>query len=189
VFAGHREIKKQIRASLVDADEMLLCFGTSRKTARRMYLSAIRAGIKPDREKLGLSWHPFAVRGDSPLSVNGGSPQVDFLGRSTDLERPTLGARRFVELVCKMAELDMTRLASRVRDRDTAAMRRLVVTLGVERWRQRGTSLARVLDKNPNVVSWWVGEGVRRRLEDEDFAKELDRLDIQLAAELAQKTE
>jgi len=67
-------------------------------------------------------------------------------------------------------------------------MRRLVVTLGVERWRQRATPLARVLDKNPNVVSWWVGKGIRRRLEDEGFAKELDHLDIQLAAELAQKT-
>jgi len=167
---------------------MLLCFGTSRKAARRMYLSAIRAGIKGDREEPGLSWHPFAVTDDVPLSVKGDSPQVDFLGRSTDLERPTLEARRFVELVCKMAELDMARLASRARDRETAAMRRLVVTLGVERWRQRGISLARVLDKNPNVVSWWVGEGIRRRLEEEDFAKELDRLDIQLAAELAQQS-
>ena len=190
VFAGHREIKNQIRASLVDADEMLLCFGTSRKAARRMYLSAIRAGIGPQMEprgRLGLSWHPFGFGGDSPLSVDGDSPHVDFLGRSTDLERPTLEARRFVELVCKVAELDMARLASRARDHETATMRRLVVTLGVERWRQRGTPLARVLDKNPNVVSWWVGEGIRRRLEDEGFAKELDRLDIQLVAELAQK--
>ena len=186
-FAGHREVKKQIRASLVDADEMLVCFGTSRKAARRTYLSAIRAGIKPDEEEPGGSWHPFAVGGDSPLSVCGDSPQVDFLGRSTDLERPTLKARRFVELVCEMAGLDMDRLASRARDRKTAAMRRLVVTLGVERWRQRGTALARVLDKNPNVVSWWVGEGIRRRLEDEDYAKKLDRLDIQLAAELAEE--
>ena len=39
-------------------------------------------------------------------------------------------------------------------------MRRLVVTLGVERWRQRGTALAEVLQKNADVVSWWVGEGV-----------------------------
>jgi len=45
--------------------------------------------------------------------------------------------------------------------------------------------LAKILDKNSNVVSWWVGEGIRRRLEDDDIAKELDRLDIQLAAEVA----
>jgi REP element-mobilizing transposase RayT len=187
VFGGHREVKKQVRASLVDIDEMLLCFGPTRKAARRAYLSAIRAGIEPNGNDLGVSWHPFAAAGDSPLEVNQEAPYIDVLWRSTGLERPTLAAGRFVELVCKMAGLDMARLASRARDRETAAMRRLVVTLGVERWRQRGTALAEVLNKNPDVVSWWVGEGVRRRVEDDDFANELDRLDEMLAAALARE--
>jgi len=56
-----------------------------------------------------------------------------------------------------------------------------VATLGVERWGQRGCELAAVLNKNPDVVSWWVGEGVRRRLEDPEFAQKLEELDEQLA--------
>ena len=41
-------------------------------------------------------------------------------------------------------------------------------------------------DKNPDVVSWWVGEGIRQRLDDGGFAAELDGLDAQLSAALTQ---
>ena len=45
---------------------------------------------------------------------------------------------------------------------------------GVGRWSQPGSELARVLGRSPDVVSWWVGEGVRQRLGDPDFARRLD---------------
>jgi len=95
-----------------------------------------------------------------------------------------LEAEEFIQRVCLLAGFDSEHLASRARDRDTAGKRRLVVTLGVERWRQKGTALAMVLKKNPDVVSWWVGEGIRRRLEDEEFATKLDKLDTELSASL-----
>jgi hypothetical protein len=74
------------------------------------------------------------------------------------------------------------RLRSRARDSATAELRRLVATLGVERWGQRGVDIARVLGKNPDVVSWWVGQGVRRRLEDEGFATRIDALDQEMVS-------
>ena len=55
----------------------------------------------------------------------------------------------------------------------------------MERWGQRGVEMAAVLGKNPDVVSWWVGQGVRRRLEDAAFAERLDTLDRELASELS----
>ena len=88
----------------------------------------------------------------------------------------------FVRRVCELADFDFEVLASKARDRDTAGKRRIIATLGVERWRQKGTELAAVLKKNQDVVSWWVGEGVRRRLEDKAFAAEIDRLDKELSA-------
>jgi len=97
-----------------------------------------------------------------------------------------LEAGDFIKQVCEFAGFDFEHLASRARDRDTARARRLVVTLGVERWRQKGTALALVLNKNPDVVSWWVGEGIRRRLEDEEFATKLNKLDRELSASLTQ---
>ncbi len=183
-FAGHREVKKRNRSPLVNIDEMLLCFGTAQKSARRSYLAAIRIGIDPDSAEVGSSWHPFPD--DSSLNVDADSPYLDALGRSTGLERPTVEAERFVQLVCELAEFDLDRLASRTRDRETAVMRRLVVTLGVERWGQKGVALAEVLNKNPDVVSWWVGEGVRRRQDDPIFAAEFEGLDEQVSAELIQ---
>ena len=60
-------------------------------------------------------------------------------------------------------------------------MRRMVTTLGDERWGQKGRDIAAFLGKNPDVVSHWVGQGVRRRLEDPSFARRLDALDRELA--------
>ena len=60
----------------------------------------------------------------------------------------------------------------------------MVATLGVERWSQKRTDLAAVLSKNPDVVSFWAGEGARRRQEDPDYAAKLDELDERLSAAL-----
>ena len=84
-------------------------------------------------------------------------------------------------MVCEIAELDPERLASRARDRETAEARRLVATLGAERWNQNRHDLATVLNKNPDVVSWWVGEGAQRRVDDPPFAARLDDLDRKLS--------
>ena len=143
-----------------------------------VHLNPVRAGcesagdgsaeVKPFRS---LSWC------DEELEAKPGQEHVDVLGRSTGFERPLLPAAQFVEQVCRLLEVEPERLASRVRDSATAEMRRLVATLGVERWGQKGRDIAAVLDKNPDVVSWWVGEGARRRLEDPEYAQRLDELD------------
>lgn len=185
-FCGHREVKKKTREPLVNVDEMLLCFGATQKQARKNYLGAIRRGIDPGSSENDSPWHPFDFPNDKPLEVDADSEYVDVLGRSTGLERPALAAAQFIKLVCEIADFDPDQLASRVRDRQTAAKRRMVVTLGVERWEQKGAALAEVLNKNPDVVSWWVGEGIRRRLKDSDFAAEIDRLDAQLSSALIQ---
>jgi streptomycin 6-kinase len=41
--------------------------------------------------------------------------------------------------------------------------------------------MAKVLRKNPDVLSWWAGEGASLREEDEDFAAMLDRADKALS--------
>ena len=180
-FGGHREVKKRVRSPLVNVEELLLCFGTTEKVARRNYLSAMRVESDPGSAEHRFSWHPFKASRDAELEVNGEAASVDFLGRSTGLERPQVEAAEFLGLACKVAGLNLERLSSRSRDRATAAARRLVVTLGVERWGQRGTDLARVLRKNGDVVSAWVGEGVRKRLDDVEFARDMDRLDGELS--------
>jgi len=183
VFSGHREIVKGVRTPLVDADDALLCFGDKSRSARRSYLSAIRVGAKEAGGSGGvgssiasLVWH------DRDLEPRTGREYVDELGMNTGLERPAMPAGQFVELLCGLIGVEPERLASRARDGATAESRRIVATLGLERWGQRATDMARVLNKNPDVVSQWVGDGVRRRLEQPDFASRLDDLDRQLAS-------
>jgi hypothetical protein len=135
-----------------------------------------------------LSWHPFTSSQDESLEVKETGPTIDFLGRSTDLERPSLQPGVFVELVCEALDVEMTHVCSRRRDRPTATVRRLIAALGVERWRQNRTALARVLQKNPDVVSWWAGEGAQRRIDDPQFAAELDRVDKDVARKAAELT-
>jgi hypothetical protein len=189
VFGGHREIKRKIRSALVDIDETLLCFGLAKREARRSYLSAIRTGRGAEEDGVRVGWHPFKIGNDEPLAIDDSSPKVDYLGRTTDLERPTLDARVYVETVCELLGVDVALVSSRVRDRDTAAARRLMVTLGVERWRQGRKGLAEVMQKNPDVVSWWAGEGAKARVNDPAYAEELDRLDEALAAKAERMTE
>ena len=47
----------------------------------------------------------------------------------------------------------------------------------------------RVLRKNPDVVSWWAGQGAKSRINDPEYAAELDRLDEGLAAKAAKMKE
>ena len=85
---------------------MLLCFGETKKVARRNYLRAIRIGIDPDAPEIESSWHPFDRIKDDPLETDANAIHVDVLGRSTDLERPTLEADEFVRRVCELADFD-----------------------------------------------------------------------------------
>ncbi len=183
-FAGHREVKRRFRSPLVDVEDMLLCFGEAHKAARRSYLQAMRIGVDRDVRELQATWHPFGRGRDAPLRVNADTIHVDLQGRTTDLERPRLEANEFIRRVCEFAGFDFDQLASRARDRDTANARKVVATLGVERWGQRRTALAAVLNKNPDVVSFWAGEGARRRQEEPDYAATLDELDRRLSASL-----
>lgn len=181
VFGGHREIKRRLRSALVDVDETLLCFGTTKKEARRSYLSAMRTTDVDEVEGRQFPWHPFKAKIDEVLVADDTRPAIDFLGRSTDRERPQLDASVFVSLVSDVLDIDEEELCSRSRSRSIARVRRLVVTLGVERWRQNRTRMARVLQKNPDVLSWWASEGAALRQEDPEFASTLESADEELS--------
>jgi len=107
VFGGHREIKLRVRSALVDINETMLCFGSAKKQARSSYLKAIRVGRKPDELKSRLTWHPFEAEDDDRLELDLASPKVDFLGRSTDLERPSMDPTVFLQTVCDLLEIDI----------------------------------------------------------------------------------
>lgn len=187
LLSGHCEILGKGAAPLVDVDDALLCFDETARSALQMYLSAVRAGCEDLGRSRASAAPPFRALlwRDRDLEPKAGQDYVDVLGRSTGRERPVMPAGRFIEELCRLLGAAPESLASRSRDRPTAEVRRIVATLGVERWGQKGRELARVLSKNSDMVSAWAGEGVRRRLTDVDFARKLDDLDRTLAESAA----
>ena len=180
VFSGHRELMGNVKNSLVDVDNALIGFGDGLRAARRHYSARIRAAMEDSdpgvlHGRLGLF-----PQGDRDLDAS--EPVfVDELGRSTGLERPTLSAVGYLEGVCSILKVDLERLASRRRDRETAALRKLVAAVGIERWGQRAGELARLLDKHTVVVSRWVSDAARERQTNREYGKKLLWLDEELS--------
>jgi REP element-mobilizing transposase RayT len=184
VFSGHREIVKRISRPLIDIDETLLCFGQTERSARRAYLSAVRlgcreAGRNPEKE---TATDGIWLRRDRDLAPDDSGPYIDVLGRSTGPERPEVSAGEFVNACAAILDVGVEELASRSRRRPVAGDRRLIVTLGRERWGQSTKELASVLKKSADTVSYLTREGITLRLEDQAFARRYEGLDAEMIA-------
>jgi REP element-mobilizing transposase RayT len=179
-FCGHRELMGKVKDPLVDVDQALIGFGETLKQARRHYSARVRAGIaddNPDASPGRLSELFKRDRKlDAPVAVF-----VDELGRSTGLERPALDGPRYFREACAILEVEPERLASSRRDRETAALRKLVAAVGIERWGQRAGELAGLLDKHTVAVSRWVSDAARDRQADPSYGEKLRWLDEQLS--------
>lgn len=180
VFCGHRELMGKVKDSLVEVDQALIGFGETLKQARRLYSARVRAGIDDDEldaspGRLSELFHRDRKL-DAPVDFS-----VDELGRSTGLERPVLDGARYLREVCAILEVEPERLASGRRDRETAALRKMVAAVGIERWGQRAGDLARLLDKHTVAVSRWVSDAARERQTNTAYEKKLLWLDEQLS--------
>ena len=180
VFCGHRELMGKVKDPLVDVDQALIGFGETLKRARRHYSARVRAGVDDDEldaspGRLSELFHRDRKL-DVPVAVF-----VDELGRSTGLERPALDGARFLREACAILEVEPERLASSRRDRETAALRKLVAAVGIERWGQRAGELAGLLDKHTVAVSRWVSDAARERQTNPTYEEKLRRLDEQLS--------
>lgn len=106
---------------------------------------------------------------------------VDELGRSAGLERPAPDGARYLSEACAILKVEPEALASNRRDRETAALRKLVAAVGIERCGQRAGDLARLLDKHTVAVSRWVSDAARERQTSPAYEKKLLRLHEQLS--------
>ena len=179
VFGGHREIAKRLRDPLIDADEALLSFGETEKAARKAYLSSIRIGCRElGRQVVQRTETPgIWLQADRDLEPESDGPYIDVLGRSTGPERRNLSAAEFIAEGARHLEIDLADLASRKRQRGVVEARRLILTLGRERWGQKAKDLGAALSKKADTVSYLAREGIRQRLEDADFSRRYEALD------------
>ena len=179
VFGGHREIAKRVKDPLIDADEALLSFGETEKSARKAYLSSIRIGCR----ELGSEVEPRTeapeiwLRADRDLEPESEGPYIDVRGRSTGPERRGLSAAEFIAEGARHLEIAVADLASRSRQRGVVEARRLLLALGRERWGQKAKDLGAALCKKGDTISYLAREGIRQRLADVDFSRRYEALD------------
>jgi REP element-mobilizing transposase RayT len=177
-LSGHREIMVTTPSGLADMDQTLLVFGDTVFAGRHYYSESLAAGYQADFTKLVESslWGNDVERELVPTAA----ASVDHLGRSTGPDRPTVRPELFVLSSCELLNIDVQRITGRKRDPVTAWYRRLIATVGIERWRQKSTDLGTVLNKNPDVVRRWASLGSRLRSADDSWAVEIEDLDIRL---------
>ena len=182
VFSGHREIVKGVSNPVVDVDECLLSFGQTQREARKAYLSAIRAGCQElGREGGGETGVPrIWFQPDREMAPDDSGPYIDVLGRSTGPERNELSAGEFIEQCAAILGVEVADLTSRSRYPNVVESRRLIVTLGRERWAQQTKNLASALGKSADTVTYIQREGVRQRLGDKAFSRRYEDLDERL---------
>ena len=179
VFGGHREIVKGVSKPVIDVVDCLLSFGQTQREARKAYLSAIRVGCLELGKETGGEAGSSAVwfLPDRDLAPDDNGPYIDVLGRSTGPEREELSAEEYIERSAAILHIDVADLTSRSRQHDVVEARRLIITLGRERWAQSTKDLASALNKSADTVTYIQREGVRQRLDDEAFSRRYENLD------------
>ena len=115
-------------------------------------------------------------------------PFIDELGRSTAPERPRLEVDEFVAGALGALAVDVEEVAGRTKRPQVVRARELIVTLGVERYGLRVKELAAVLGVRYDTASLWGRRGARRRRDDGRFGRQMDELEITLAAAVPSRT-
>jgi REP element-mobilizing transposase RayT len=171
VFGGHREIVKGVSNPIIDVDDCLLSFGQTQREARKSYLSSIRLGSSELGKEAGRETGPSRIwlQPDRNLAPDDEGPYIDVLGRCTGPERDELSAEDFIGRSAAVLNIDVADLASRSRQTHVVEARRLIIALGRERWVQSTKDLASALEKSADTVTYIQREGVRQRLDDEEF--------------------
>lgn len=171
---------------VVDVDEVLRVFGSTRRAARAAYVRQLKGAIAKEwigEAPGGLPWWRFG----QPAKDEDEDPETAVRERRAREEagvdwRPAIGAEDFVARGAEWLGVDMEELRSNRRGGEVVRARELLVVLGVERYRLKVKDLARVLLKTPDGVTQLNARGARRRNADAGFLAGLQRLDRELAA-------
>jgi len=185
-WSGHREIVRRVRDPLVDVDEVLRLFGTTRRSARAAYVRALKGareapwiGEEPGR----LPWW----RVGRPRKEEEEDPEIAVRRKREDerldaIERPTLSAEEYIRRGAIAAGVTVEDLKARQRGAKVVRARELLAVVGVERYGLRVKDLAREMAKSPDSLTKMIGRTVRRRRTEPELRPALDHLDEAIAA-------
>jgi len=180
-WSGHRELLGRVKKPIVDVDEVLRVFGTSRRSARAAYVRQLKGATEEEwigEEPGRLPWWRLG----RPPKAEEEDPETAVRARRLREElgpewRVSLEADEFISRGADILGVDIADLRSRGRNQDVVRARELLMTLGVERYSLKVKDLAKELRKSPDGMTQTVMRGIRRRTGDDEFRADLLRLD------------
>ena len=184
-WSGHRDLLGKTQKPIVDVDGVLRVFGRTRRAARAAYVRRLKGAV--EEEWIGeipgrLPWWRLG----RPPKGEEADPETTVRERRKREElgpdwRPEIEAGDFVSQGAEHLGVDVTDLQSSSKRADLVRARELLGVLGVERYRLKVKDLSRELRKTPDGMSQAIARGIRRRVGDSLFRKDLDELDRRLA--------
>jgi len=184
-WSGHRELLGKVKDPIVDVDEVLRVFGTTRRSARAAYVRRLKGSF--DEQWIGeepgrLPWWrlgrpPKGEDKDPETAVRERRERED---RGPEW-RPSFKAEEFIACGAELLGVEVDALRSRRQDRGLARTRELLMILGVERYGLKLKELAKELQKTPDGMTKTVARASRKRSLDAEFRENLNVLDRNMA--------
>jgi REP element-mobilizing transposase RayT len=184
-WSGHRELLGLVKKPIVDVDEVLRVFGTTRRSARAAYVRRLNGSFEEEwigEEPGRLPWwrlgRPPKGEDEDPETAVRQRREREELGPDW---RPAIETRDFVARGAEWLGVDIEDLRSRRRSQELVRARELLMILGVERYGLKVKDLARELRKSPDGMTQTIARAARRRTKDNTFLVDLNKLDHSLA--------
>jgi len=180
-WSGHCEILGRVKEPIVDVDEVLGVFGTSRRSARSAYVRRLKGAVEEEWIGEAPGRLPWWRLGRPPKGDDEDPEVAVRQHQRREAEgpewRPDLSAEDYAARVAVALSVDFEDLCSRGRAAELVRARELVMVLGVERYRLKVRDLAAALGKSRDGMSHALARGTHRRMDDERFRKDLQELD------------
>jgi REP element-mobilizing transposase RayT len=184
-WSGHRELVGMDRDPIVDLDEVLRVFGTTRRQARAAYVRRLKGAVEEEWIGESPGRLPWWRLGRPPRGEDEDPEDAVRARRSNEPERPEwrirLDATALVAAGARTLGVPLDDLRARTRDLRVVRARELLMLLGVERYRLRVVDLAEALGRSPDGMTKTLARATRRRADAPDFLNELEALDRSLA--------
>jgi putative transposase len=172
-WSGHRQVFGKVRAGLVDVDEALVAFASSRAEARGTYRGVLGRGKNEGWMLEGpgrLPWWRPGTGQDDELHLDPTRPRLDWQGVVQRPTPPRADAAGVARAVAAVVDIPAEALGGKSRVEELQRGRELVMLVGVERCGLKVKDLAVAIGRGAGSASRLYAEAAARRRSDSGFA-------------------
>ncbi len=166
-WSGHRQLLGRVRNGLLDVDEALVAFGSSRREALLTYRSVLGRGKDEGWMQEGpgqLPWWRRLSGEDDNLHLDPSRPRLDWQGGLQRPDPPSADAADVARAVAGVVDIPVEALGGKNRGEELQRARELVMLVGVEKCGLKVKDLAMVIGRGSGSASrlYTQASGVRR---------------------------